>query len=268
MVLKKTVARCLGAFIPIRTKRKEFRRRFSGGPSIVPARESALAHNYLDGLNGIEIGASTQNDFGLRNAGGAYATVDFDPTQGGKWQTSGFAPAQVNIVANGDDLPFKDESLDYVLSSHVIEHCFDPIKALEEWLRVVKKGGYLFIIVPHKERTFDRNRDITPLDELINRHNGILTIHDYAYMQTKEANNRGYGAENQQVILDTPHLLIANQEILEGWTRFEQDDHHHWSAWTTKPFLELCRHLQLNIVEVQDPDDKVGNGFTVVIQKT
>jgi len=42
-------------------------------------------------------------------------------------------------IALGDELPFKDSSLDYVLSSHVIEHFFNPIKALLEWNRVIKK---------------------------------------------------------------------------------------------------------------------------------
>jgi ubiquinone/menaquinone biosynthesis C-methylase UbiE len=47
----------------------------------------------------------------------------------------------VHIVAWGDRLPFTNESVDFVINSHVLEHFFDPIKAIQEWLRVVKKGG-------------------------------------------------------------------------------------------------------------------------------
>ena len=50
--------------------------------------------------------------------------MDFDATQGAKWQTGDFPPKLVNIVADGDNLPFKDNSLDYVISSHVLEHFF------------------------------------------------------------------------------------------------------------------------------------------------
>ena len=64
----------------------------------------------------------------------------------------------VDIVSPGDQLPLEDNSVDFVVSSHVIEHFPDPIKALSEWYRVVKPGGYLYIIAPHKERTFDNER--------------------------------------------------------------------------------------------------------------
>lgn len=59
------------------------------------------------------------------------------------------APAVVDIVALGDDLLFKDGILDYVLSSHVIEHLFDAIKALREWYRVIKPDGYIFTVERH-----------------------------------------------------------------------------------------------------------------------
>jgi SAM-dependent methyltransferase len=265
--MKILIEKFLTFFIPISSLRKKIRRKLLRKPTHRSFHESRLAHKYLDGLNGIEIGASTQNSFGLDKTGGAYATVDLEAAQGGKWQNSQFDPVKVNIVANGDDLPFKDSTLDYVLSSHVIEHFFDPIKAIKEWLRVTRNEGYIFIVVPHKERTFDCNRENTLLNELINRHNGTFTIYDYAHKPAESEANLGYGVDKPQELLDTPHLLITDNNIQGEWLRFEQDDHHHWSVWNTESFLELCRHLNLNVIEIQDPDDKVGNGFTVVIQK-
>jgi len=38
-------------------------------------------------------------------------------------------------------------------------------------------------------------------------------------------------------------------------------------VWTTHTFLELCAALDLRVVRVDDVDDKVGNGFTVVVQR-
>jgi len=58
--------------------------------------------------------------------------------------------AQINGV--GDSLPwFSDNSLDYVFSSHCLEHIVDTKSALLEWTRVIKKGGYLVLILPHKD---------------------------------------------------------------------------------------------------------------------
>jgi SAM-dependent methyltransferase len=39
----------------------------------------------------------------------------------------------------------------------------------------------------------------------------------------------------------------------------------HWSVWTCESFIELCDATGLHVTDRQDPDDKVGNGFTVVI---
>jgi SAM-dependent methyltransferase len=52
---------------------------------------------------------------------------------------------------NGRVLPFADESQDYVYSSHCLEHIKDAVPALQEWMRVVKTGGFLIITVPHRD---------------------------------------------------------------------------------------------------------------------
>lgn len=47
-------------------------------------------------------------------------------------------------------LPFADASQDAVFSSHCLEHVVDAIRALREWYRVTKIGGFIVIIVPHQ----------------------------------------------------------------------------------------------------------------------
>lgn len=60
-----------------------------------------------------------------------------------------FGKGAADIVANADDLSmFADESLDFVFSSHVLEHLSDVTLALDEWTRVIKPGGYLCLYVP------------------------------------------------------------------------------------------------------------------------
>ena len=135
-----------------------------------PRPESVLAHKYLDGLTGFEIGGSVSSPFNIPGC------INVDWTD--SWNTlpkrieielcGGFLP--VDVVASGDDLPFEDNSYDFCLTSHVIEHFYDPIKALREWRRVVKPGGIFFIVCPHKDRTFDRDRPVTTIQELYDRH--------------------------------------------------------------------------------------------------
>lgn len=51
------------------------------------------------------------------------------------------------------DLPFKDSVLDYVYASHILEDFTREQwkKLLPEWVRVLKKGGNLVILVPDCE---------------------------------------------------------------------------------------------------------------------
>jgi predicted SAM-dependent methyltransferase len=187
------------------------------------SRESALAHQIIGShLKGIEIGGSAQSPWGLNTLNVDYTD---DTTTTYKQAEIAYTGtyAKVDIIASGDHLPLVDNSVDFVINAHVIEHFYDPIKALKEWFRVVRPGGYIFIIAPHKERTFDKDRPRTTLEELIDRH-------------------------------EHPNPPVP-------------DHHGHYSVWITEDFLELCKYCGFHVIAYQDVDDKVGNGFTVVIQK-
>jgi SAM-dependent methyltransferase len=62
-------------------------------------------------------------------------------------------PFGAQIRGDGSKLPwFVKNSLDYVFSSHCLEHFLDPKVVLAEWSRVLKPGGYLVLLMPHKHR--------------------------------------------------------------------------------------------------------------------
>jgi len=44
-----------------------------------------------------------------------------------------------------------DESLDFVHSSHCLEHMRDPAQALQNWFRVLKPGGHMVCVVPDED---------------------------------------------------------------------------------------------------------------------
>jgi SAM-dependent methyltransferase len=130
-------------------------------------RPSQFVLSYLAGMNGIEIGASAHNDYGLDAINvDRYGEADTIYKQD-EWRLTGRRRA-VDIVASGDDLPFEDDAADFVFASHVLEHFPDPIRALKEWLRVARK--YVVLVIPHRDRTFDCERELTSVDELISRH--------------------------------------------------------------------------------------------------
>jgi SAM-dependent methyltransferase len=155
--------------------------------------ESRLAHQYLDGLEGIEIGGASHNPFGLN-------TINVDNME---WP-SGYNEAQmklagrvlpIDVIAEGDTLPFRDNQWDFVVSSHVLEHCFNPLKVLREWTRAVRSDGYIFTVYPDRNRC-DAHEKRTTLVELIQRDK-----------DRRDFNARGLGHQTFWVLEDMLEVL-------------------------------------------------------------
>ena len=71
-------------------------------------------------------------------------------------------------ICGGDDLGrIPDASLDFVLSSHNLEHLANPLRAVEEWIRVLRTGGTLVLVLPDAKRTFDHRRPVTTFEHLL-----------------------------------------------------------------------------------------------------
>lgn len=63
---------------------------------------------------------------------------------------------------DGKVLPFADESVDAIYTSHCLEHISDYQGALRDWYRLLKVGGYLIVAVPH-QYMFEKQRNLPSL---------------------------------------------------------------------------------------------------------
>jgi len=64
----------------------------------------------------------------------------------------GFSMRPDVTVKTAEDLGiFASQSLDFVYSSHLLEHMADPEKVLREWWRVVKPKGCMVLYLPHED---------------------------------------------------------------------------------------------------------------------
>jgi SAM-dependent methyltransferase len=71
------------------------------------------------------------------------------------------------IIADAINLSrISNESYEIMLSSHVLEHVANPLKALNEWKRILKIDGYLVIILPDMRYTYDRKRPLTTFSHI------------------------------------------------------------------------------------------------------
>ena len=61
-----------------------------------------------------------------------------------------------DVHADATDLPFEDESFDFVICVHVLEHVPDDRKALREFFRVLRPGGEAVLQVPPSDLAVTR----------------------------------------------------------------------------------------------------------------
>lgn len=71
-------------------------------------------------------------------------------------------------------LPFAENSLDFVIANHLLEHCPNPLKVIKEFYRILKNFGILYLSLPDKRYTFDKKRKVTPLSHLIKDFNNDI----------------------------------------------------------------------------------------------
>ena len=90
----------------------------------------------------------------------------------------------MQYVCDAGNLPqIRDESYDFVISSHVIEHIANPIRALGEWLRTLKPRGTAIFVVPHRDYTFDHRRPLTTLAHIIEDFEKSVGEDDQTHLQ-------------------------------------------------------------------------------------
>lgn len=77
--------------------------------------------------------------------------ITMDQPTGERYSNVGKHPQ--NLSGDARDLRwFRGGMLDYVFSSHLIEDFEDTSAVLVEWIRVLKRGGYLCLLFPDEQK--------------------------------------------------------------------------------------------------------------------
>lgn len=151
-------------------------------------------------------------------------------------------------------IPFADSSFDFVLSEHTLEHIGNVIRALKEWLRVLKPGGHLIVFLPHKERTNDRLRARTPLAHLIEDFDRMVPDDDTTHVEEWIQNVTKAGG------IPGHYLHIPTEDLAKTGSI-----HHH--AWIGEDIGELLVYLGLEVVFVEECVPDRRDSFVVVGRK-
>ena len=142
-----------------------------------------------------------------------------------------------SIIDNGEKLlKIQDESYDFLIANHMIEHTENVFKTIQNHLRVLKKGGILYYAVPDKRFTFDKNRELTTYEHLKAEY--LYGSENYRYEHFLD-----FVTNVQNVKEEKEASKVAKKLSEEGL-----DTHFH--VWTSETFID---HIKKAI------DDKILN---------
>lgn len=163
---------------------------------------------------------------------------------------------EVDIVEDGESLAsIPNASVDFIIANQMIEHCQNPIFTIENWVRVLKQNGILYMGVPDKRYTFDCDRPVTPLEHLIRDYSeGPWWSRDLHFDEWARLVDK---YPQQEVAARAGGLADLNYSI-------------HFHVWTQAEFLELllyCRDQLSFPIEIESVQEN-GMEFIVVLRKT
>ena len=227
------------------------------------ATHDEMAKRYLHGL-GVEIGAFQSPIPGIQ------------PVYIDKFESFDGQDCRLDFRGDADRLPVAADSLDYVASSHVLEHTANPVAALLEWQRVLKPGGVVYCVIPDYHFTFDRHRrptsarhmiddyragtddvDATHIDDFID---GIdwreirPDLDEAEIRSTQEAHRRAYHAQVKRGEGINIHFHVFDSRSFRGLIAALQRDR---SAGFKLELIEIVERFP----------DEARNGFLAVLRK-
>lgn len=223
-----------------------------------------IAERYLSG-EGIEIGAL---HIPLRTPPGVRVRyVDYWPVtqQRERYDELGWVElVPVDIIDDGQVLrTLPDESFDFVVANHVIEHCEDPLGTLEAWLRVLRPGGVVYVGVPDKRYTFDRHRAETAVDHVVED-----------YRRGPESSRRAHWEELARTVYGVPGpevgRFVEARMDASGAAELVERQQPHYHAWTPRGFRAVLERARTELGQPYRVEEirELDAEFVAILRKT
>lgn len=196
-----------------------------------PTPREALSAWFLRG-QGIEIGPLNHPLLVLPAARVQY--VDRMPLEDLRQHYRELDPASLtgpDIIDDGERLTkFQDDSLDFIIANHMLEHCEDPIGTLKTFFARLRPGGVLYLAIPDKRYTFDRERALTPLEHLIADHRE----------GPERSRREHYASWIQDIhgVTNPEELRVTTDQLIEERRSI------HFHVWRYEDLLELIAYTR------------------------
>lgn len=218
-------------------------------------------HNLIKHIKGkgIEIGA-LNNPLNVDHEKAWVTYLDMLDKEGLAKQNPEIPASEIkapDIVADAENLEILgDASEDFIIASHLLEHLPNPIKTLKEFYRILKTGGILYMNIPDKRYTFDKERPVTSLSHL---------LQDYKNEATPETSTPHYQEWLTMVELKKKDPVVTTLEELTG-----EQYRIHFHVWLPDSMPELLNYLKNDLgiyFYLEDYYYRKGEGGTIYILK-
>jgi SAM-dependent methyltransferase len=160
------------------------------------------------------------------------------------------------IMEASDLRNIKCESYEFVVSSHVIEHLSNPIKSVMEMKRVLITNGFIILVAPHKEATFDRKRTVTSLKHLIDDYKDNIKEGDLSHLDLKEIISQ-YDFKLDPGVNGRDDFIKRTEQNMKNRAL-------HQHVFITETIIQLLDYCNLEIV-LAEP--KLSYGIVIVARK-
>lgn len=147
----------------------------------------------------------------------------------------------------------QNEKYDFCFSSHCLEHIANPLKAIHEWLRIIKNDGYIIIIVPEKSVCFDHKRNYSNFSTLLSQYEKNVGEEDLSTLPEI--------LMNHDLSLDPPAVDLG-QFTKRSLENFNNRCLHHY-VYNPELLMEICDYVNCKFVHT------VTNGLNIwfIMQK-
>jgi SAM-dependent methyltransferase len=206
-----------------------------------------MLHNVLSNITldkiGIEIGGPSetgtyiyQNAKYIDNVIFSKNTIWSNHTDEYNYYTNKKGKVIINDAVN--ILNVTNDSYDFVFSSHSLEHIANPLKAIKEWLRIIKNEGYIIIIVPEKSVCFDHKRNYSNFSTLLTQYEKNVGEDDLSTLP--------------EILLNHDLIMDPPAGNLESFTKRSLDNFnnrclHHY-VYNDDLLIEICNYFNCKFI--------------------
>ncbi len=156
----------------------------------------------------------------------------------------------IDIFSDVYEIPVEDESFDFILCTDVLEHLEEPLKAVKEAYRILKKGNYALYTVPFFWHLHEEPRDFYR-----------YTIYGLKYLFEKN---------NFEVIEIKPlsgFIVMATQELCYYLLRFRRGGVINPLWWIVPPVVVIIQFIAFYLNKV-DRSKEFSNEYIVLVKKS